>query len=127
MTDDSSRHDPQPPGLDQDALDRLRSLDPDGRSGIVTRVLATYEASLQRMLGQIAEARDAGDVATIGSVAHTLKSSSASVGAMALSTLCADAERAARAGENAAVLAGVDTLLAEGQRALGAVRAILQP
>lgn len=127
MTDDSSRQDPQPPGLDEGALQRLRSLDPDGRTGIVSRVLSTYEASLQRMLPQLEQARDAGDVATVGTLAHTLKSSSASVGAMALAALCADAERAARAGETAAVLAGVQAMLAAGQRALGAVRAILHP
>lgn len=113
-------------GLDEAALDRLRALDPDGRTGIVARVLATYETSLQRMLGQLAAARDAGDVAAIGSLAHTLKSSSASVGALALSALCAEAERAVRSSQTDGVIGRVDEMLAAGEQALAAVRAILR-
>ena len=35
--------------LDEQALARLRELDPDGRQGVVMRVLAAFETSLARM------------------------------------------------------------------------------
>ena len=88
----------EPPAglLDADALDRLRALDPEGRAGLLPRVLATYTASLQRLLEQLRVARASADLQGQRHVAHTLKSSSASVGAMKLSALCADIERRLR-------------------------------
>jgi HPt (histidine-containing phosphotransfer) domain-containing protein len=113
--------------LDAQALARLHALDPDGRHGVVARVLATFESSLLRQLAQLDEARERGDAGEIGRVAHTLKSSSASIGALALSAVCAEVEQAVRAGETAELVKDVDRLLAEGRGALVAVRAILHP
>ena len=114
-----------PPRLDEQALARLRELDPDGRHGVLQRVLRTYEGALQRQIVQIAEARDRSDVQAIGNLAHTLKSSSASVGALALSALCSEVERQVRSGETAGLGPRVENLLTEAQVALGAVRAML--
>ncbi|MEO5770502.1 MAG: Hpt domain-containing protein [Burkholderiaceae bacterium] len=88
----------EPPAglLDAEALDRLRALDPQGQSGLLPRVLATYTASLRRLLEQLQVARANADVQGQRHVAHTLKSSSASVGALKLSALCADIERRMR-------------------------------
>lgn len=88
----------EPPAglLDAGALDRLRALDPQGRAGLLPRVLATYTASLQRLLEQLRLARACADLQGQRHVAHTLKSSSASVGAMKLAALCADVERQMR-------------------------------
>jgi hypothetical protein len=58
--------------LDQDALNRLRELDPDGKSGLLRRVLATYVQSLGRLLDQLAVARAASDLQGLRHVAHTL-------------------------------------------------------
>ena len=55
--------------------------------GVVQRVLETFEASLARLLGQLRAERERGDPAVVAGIAHTLKSSSASVGALALSRL----------------------------------------
>ncbi len=88
-----------PPGervLDEAALDRLRQLDPEGRNHLLPRVLGTYMASLAKLLAQLQVAHDAGDMAAVHMAVHTLKSSSSSVGALALSALCADAESALR-------------------------------
>ena len=70
--------------------------------------------------------REHDDSAAIGNLAHTLKSSSASVGALALSALCAEIERSVRAGETASLAPMVENLLSEGEAALGAVRAMLR-
>lgn len=112
--------------LDAQALARLRELDPDGRSGVVTRVMRAFEASMVRQMAQLIEARDAGDTAAIGHLAHTLKSSSASLGALALSAQCAEVEQKVRAGETADLALQLEQLLLQAQGALAAVRAMLR-
>lgn len=114
------------PGLDERALAQLRSLDPDGRNGVLGRVLAAFEASLVRLPVQLAGLSARTDARAIGDIAHTLKSSSASVGALGLSRLCAETERAARAGELDRLDGGVAALRAESARVLGLVRAMLR-
>ena len=121
---------PMPSGggvLDAQALARLHELDPSGQTGLVARVLATYAASLQRGLEQFLAARDAGDAQAIRMVAHTLKSSSASVGALKLSGLCADAERSLREGGRDDLAILLDELAAEGAHVLAAVQAPTSP
>lgn len=114
-----------PPLLDEDALARLRQLDPDGRRGFLTQVLQTYAQSLDRHLLTLADAAATNDIRRAGEVAHTLKSSSASVGALALSQCCATVERLARANDAAATGAPMDALRAEAQRVLAGVQAML--
>jgi HPt (histidine-containing phosphotransfer) domain-containing protein len=112
--------------LDEVALGRLRELDPGGRHGVLQRVLTAFEASLVRMLAQLAAERDNGDAGVVSMVAHTLKSSSASVGALQLSRACADVESRLRAQLPGDLQADIETILAAGDSALVAVRAMLQ-
>jgi HPt (histidine-containing phosphotransfer) domain-containing protein len=107
-----------PPVLDADAVARLTALDPDGAAGLLERVLSTYAQSLERLLGQLRVARGDNDANGQRHVAHTLKSSSASVGALALSVLCADVERRLREGQMTGIDAELDSLASEGQRVL---------
>jgi len=116
-----------PATLDAAALARLRELDPDGRHGVVLRVLAAFETSLGRMLGQLRTELDAGDPAVVAGIAHTLTSSSASVGALALSARCAEIERRLREKAAGDLRADVQRLLAEGEVALHAVGSMLRP
>jgi hypothetical protein len=121
---------PAPVTLDAAALARLRELDPDGRNGVVRRVLSAFETSLVRMLGQLTAEVEAANAGVVASIAHTLKSSSASVGALRLAAACEDVERRARAARDAGAAAqrhDVERLLAEGEAALAAVRAMLYP
>lgn len=85
-----------PPGLDQAALDRLSELDPSGQSRLLERVLQAFRTSVARLRPQLEAARSSGDRAAIRLVAHTLKSSSASIGALHLSQLCGQVETAIR-------------------------------
>jgi HPt (histidine-containing phosphotransfer) domain-containing protein len=116
---------PSAPALDAQALARLHALDPDGSRGFVLQVLRTYEASLQRGLGALQQARDEAALERAGTTAHTLKSSSAAVGALAFAAVCADLERLARAGDAAALGAPLGRVLEEAATALAAVRAML--
>ncbi|MEO7336976.1 MAG: Hpt domain-containing protein [Caldimonas sp.] len=85
-----------PLALDADAMARLRELDPQGANRLIERVLTAFQTSAARLQPQLDAARASGDRATIRLVAHTLKSSSASIGALHLSQLCAHTETAIR-------------------------------
>jgi histidine phosphotransfer protein HptB len=121
--DHSTMQDPPGPGvLDPEALARLHELDPGGKAGLVPRVLATYSQSLQRLLEQLRVAREQSDTQTQRHVVHTLKSSSASVGALKLARLCADTESKLREGLKDGLEPQLDELAGEGERVLAALR-----
>ena len=82
--------------LDEEALQRLRELDPGGRNHLLERVLRAFETSVLRLGPQLVAARQRNDMQGIRHVVHTLKSSSASIGALRLSRLCAEIETAVR-------------------------------
>ncbi|MBI3368308.1 MAG: Hpt domain-containing protein [Burkholderiales bacterium] len=113
--------------LDPQVLDGLATLDPGGKGRLVQRVLSTYQSSLARLSQQLADASAASDPAALRMAAHTLKSSSASVGALALSALCARAEQAARDGHDAELPGLVGQLLSEIGRVQVAVQQLLAP
>ena len=84
------------PVLDEASLQRLHELDPQGANRVVERVLRAFEASLTRLLPQSAQALGQGDHEALRHVVHTLKSSSASVGALELSRCCSEIENRLR-------------------------------
>jgi HPt (histidine-containing phosphotransfer) domain-containing protein len=86
--------------LEPMALERLRALDPNGENQLLTRVAQAFSSSVQRLMPQLNLALAQGpDTTTIHHIAHTLKSSSASLGAMRLSGLCAKIELDLRSGQ----------------------------
>lgn len=87
-------------GLDHAALERLRELDPSGAARLLERVFQAFETSLARLLPTLLDAQSRGDLDGIRHVAHTLKSSSASIGALRLAQLCAEIEHMIRQGCN---------------------------
>ncbi|HSW07535.1 Hpt domain-containing protein [Aquabacterium sp.] len=111
--------------LDAQALAGLTMLDPTGANRLVQRVLSTYHASLGRLLQQIADGQQRSDHAAVRLAAHTLKSSSASIGALDLSRLCGSAEQAIRDGQLEAVPPIIQGLQAEARRVALAVQAML--
>jgi HPt (histidine-containing phosphotransfer) domain-containing protein len=111
--------------LDAGALAALRQLDPDGSRGFVAQVLSTYLKSLERHLDELRPLRDPQSLRRVGEVAHMLKSSSASVGALAFSRQCAEVEALARGGDAGALGAPLTALVEEGARVVQAVRAML--
>ncbi len=112
--------------LDAAALARLHELDPGGNNGIVLRVMSTFEHSLEATLSGLQAAEQRGDSVELRRLAHTLKSSSASVGALALSECCAEVEALARDLRQAQLPPALNGLHTEGQRALVAVRRLLR-
>jgi len=111
--------------LDAAALARLSELDPTGNGTLVQRVLATYATSLERTRNELLQARQPMRPEALRHLSHTLKSSSASVGALALSALCAQVEQHVRVPQPGDIDALLDAMLAEMQRVAGAVQAML--
>jgi HPt (histidine-containing phosphotransfer) domain-containing protein len=112
--------------LDPLAVGRLRELDPDGRLGVLERVLNTFDTTLSRMLVQLAAERDGGDASVVSAIAHTLKSSSGAIGALALARACEVVERRIRDGVAGHLDADVQLLMQQGEAALVSVRAMLR-
>ena len=121
---------PAPTGddvIDAAALATLRSLDPTGVNKLLDRVLAAFETSTARLLPQLRQARAQADAQTVKQVAHTLRSSSASLGAMKLSRLCAEIETMIRDGQPFSLLdSRAAALEVEVAVALGALRKLLR-
>ena len=112
--------------LDEQALDKLRELDPTGKNGLLDRVFKAFDSSAARLMGQLAEARVSNDMHGIRHVTHTLKSSSASIGALRLSRLCADIESMVRQSHTDGLPERLLELDAEVDVVLAAVRAMQQ-
>jgi hypothetical protein len=112
--------------LAEASLADLRALDPGGQARLVQRVLATYQGSLGRLVTQLGAARGADAWDQVSRVAHTLKSSSASIGALALSALCAEIEKSIREGNHGAATASLQRFDAEVVRVEHAVATALR-
>ena len=83
--------------LDPDAIDRLLEIT-GGDPGFVDELIDTYLEDAGTQLASLRQAALDGDPASMERPAHSLKSSSVTVGAMALAELCRSLEADARAG-----------------------------
>ena len=79
------------PVLDQTVVDELRE-SVGGDDDFVRELVATYVEEARTHVDGMTDAATAGDSAAIVRPAHTLKSTSASIGAMRLSAICRDIE-----------------------------------
>ncbi|MGN6318350.1 ATP-binding protein, partial [Trinickia sp.] len=89
---------PQPvhaQAVDIDVLKGIVGDDPD----IVRELLSDYQQSVGRLAAELRAHCDAGRGREAGAIAHKLKSSSRSVGALTLGDLCAELENAGKAGD----------------------------
>jgi len=125
MTFSSNASDPSNV-LDAAALARLAELDPQGSGALVQRVLATYANALERSRQELVLVRQPLQHEPLRHLAHTLKSSSASVGALTLSALCAQVEHTVRSPGADDIGSLLDAMQAEMQRVAGAVQAMLR-
>lgn len=102
--------------LDEQALARLRELDPSGAARLLERVFAAFETSADRLLAKLGEARSAGDMGGIHYVAHTLKSSSANIGALRLTGHCERIEDMVKSNSHEGLAERLDALVGEARR-----------
>jgi len=113
--------------IDTNVLDGIRALEGDGNRGLLERIINLYLSDAPRLVAGILSAAEKGEKESILRAAHTLKSSSANVGATGLSELCRKVEGMARTGEP---IAAGDPLLSkfegEHQLVLDALAAVLE-
>jgi CheY-like chemotaxis protein len=79
------------------ALDNIRALSPDRGGALVQRVVKAYVGDTPQHLATMRNAIAVLDTGSLRKVAHSLKSSSANVGAEALAAMCKDMENLGRA------------------------------
>ena len=83
-------------GLDQRALDELRALDPDGAAGLLNQIIQRYLDDTPTQIAQLRAATTSGNIEGMTRSAHSMKSSSYSVGAKRVAELARDIEAKGR-------------------------------
>ena len=117
-TDPQPQTDPaSPPSLDPAALESLAQLEQEGAADLRNRVVEVYLSTSTKLAAELRKGATAEDPTRMATAAHTLKSSSAQVGAMKLSSLCKEIEALGRSGS----VEGVAQLVDEVSRELESV------
>jgi len=109
--------------LDLQTLERIRAMRRPGGPDLLIRVIDLFVSSSNELIDTMVAASRLDDAVTLAHAAHTLKSSSANVGAMAFAELCAELEAAARGGKTPQALALLKKLLVEHRPLLRALEA----
>jgi len=78
--------------VDEKALESIRALQRKGDSDLLSRVIEAYLKEATRLLQTLREAVEKADREALRKAAHSLRSSSANVGAQKLSSLCKELE-----------------------------------
>ncbi|MBB3224113.1 hybrid sensor histidine kinase/response regulator [Pseudoduganella umbonata] len=104
--------------INRHALDAIRTLSADKGEILLQRVLHAFIDDTPRRLASLREAIDTGNAGSVRKVAHSLKSSSANVGADTLAQLSKDMEQLGRNDINS----GAAALLSTMEREYAAVR-----
>jgi CheY-like chemotaxis protein len=108
--------------LDENILSRIRELRrPDGPD-LLAKLAGLYRTSSLNLLDAARQSLLARDAAGVARAAHALKSSSTSVGALALAGLCAELEAVGRNASLEQAPALLERILAEHARVMGALR-----
>jgi CheY-like chemotaxis protein len=78
--------------LDQQKLDQLRNWQGKPNPELLKKVVLLFLEQMPALLEELLQAAQRGDTKTVSGIAHTLKSSSDTVGAMGLMALCQEIE-----------------------------------
>jgi diguanylate cyclase (GGDEF)-like protein len=116
-----------PEGLDAATINQLRQLGGAQDQGLLQRVAKAYLEQAPGLLQQLRDGLAQGDLERTRQAAHSLKSSSANIGALALSGICAKIEAASRDGEAGLLPALMESLAPLELQTLHAVEALLGP
>jgi HPt (histidine-containing phosphotransfer) domain-containing protein len=109
------------PILDQEAIDNLRMLDPDGGDTFLREIIGIFLEDTPLRIAEIDQSLAAGDAPTFIRAAHTIKGASSNVGAAALRAVAEQLEHRAKKDG----LADVAALVAELKTAFPAAQTAL--
>jgi signal transduction histidine kinase/DNA-binding response OmpR family regulator len=110
--------------LDQTAIEAVRQLDPDGKDRLLARLIALYRDDSSQLLADIDNGLKSGDADAVARAAHTLKSSSANLGATNVAAIARQIETQARTGNLADLSGSVTKLRAQRTVALSELEAL---
>jgi CheY-like chemotaxis protein len=110
--------------LDHSAIEAVRQLDPDGNDRLLSRLIALYRDDSSQLLADIDNAMKAGDSESVARAAHTLKSSSANLGATNVAAIARHIEHSARNGDLSDLPGSVTKLRAQRTVALSELEAL---
>ena len=111
------------PTLDAAALDQIADLDPTGDGQLVIEIIETFVDNARSLIDELDDASTRQDAARVTAASHSLKSSSANVGAVRLANICSSIEKSARAGDVASVADRFGTAKAEFEAAIEQLQA----
>ena len=109
--------------LNEQALKQIRSLRQPGGPDLLKRIVDLYLNNSRTLIGALRDAVNRNDAAAVQQAAHSLKSSSANVGAVALTDLCSTLETGARAGHLESAWTQLDRVIDEHARVVSALQA----
>jgi two-component system, sensor histidine kinase and response regulator len=84
--------------LDQDILDNLRDLPGEGADDLLGELIILFAQEAPPRIAALRDALQQGDAKRVMQVAHSLKGSSANLGATRMAALCNELEQQGRAG-----------------------------
>lgn len=108
--------------IDWQQIDSLRSIDPQGRTGGIGRAIGLFIDNAPKLIDEIRGFRSGKDLTDVRRAAHSLKSSSASLGATIVAGLSKTIEQAAAQGDFEIIDATVRSLESEYWRAASELR-----
>ena len=106
------------PTIDRASLDQINDLDPNQNGELLNNIIDTYCENAEVLMRELVEAARGDDLDAAVRAAHSLKSSSANVGALRLATLCRSMEQDGRSGDISAILDNLDPAWTEYQTAI---------
>ncbi|MBP6500601.1 MAG: response regulator, partial [Thauera sp.] len=112
------------PAIDRAVIEQFRELDPNGSMALAARILGIYADCSGSVFADIEQSMGNGDSALLRRAAHSLKSSSANVGARQLSALFKEFELLGKENRVDEARAQFDALRAEYARAHEGIRAL---
>lgn len=111
--------------IDETAWEAIRALQRPDRPNILHKTLALYLSHSHVLIEQLQQASATQDLRSVQTAAHTIKSSSAQLGAHRLAELCQEVEAVARAGTADQLPTLIPLLVAEHRDVCAAMRAAL--
>ena len=113
---------PDPNIIDPEAIATLRELNPDDNGAFLREIIGIYVEDTPRRLQELKSSLAAGDIALFTRTAHTIKGSSANVGARTLASIAERLESMSRKEG----LGGLGSLVADCEAQFGLAEAELR-
>ena len=114
--------DSQTPSLDRRILDEIRAFQGNGSSGLAEKLISAYIENSPKFIKELNETATNGDHDALQMTAHTFKSSSLSLGAMTLASLCDHLKHCDHHPDNGVVSELIAQIEAEHKRVVAALQ-----